>query len=114
MKLMDVVDEAKRVAKESDTGRHAAIVVHDGPLRQSVLALTEGTELAPHNSPPAASIFVIEGEITIVGTETDTIREGELKALTHVRHGVVANLDSVFLLTTVTGIEGTDSHDERE
>lgn len=100
-------------AVTSENGRHAEIVVNDGPLRQTLIALRSGTDLAPHNSPPAASILVLKGVIDIVGAEPDSLAEGELKALTHVRHGVLALEDSIFLLTTVTGIPGQGSHDER-
>ncbi|MEZ7898782.1 MAG: cupin [Flaviflexus sp.] len=114
MDVLARVDEALEVARRSDHGRHAELLVSDGPLRQSLITLIEGVELPAHNSPPAASILVLRGEIEIIGTEPDLLTQGALKALTHVRHGVVAKRDSAFLLTTVTGIVGTDSHDERK
>lgn len=113
MKISDILHRIMNEAVTSENGRHAEIVVNDGPLRQTLIALRSGTDLAPHNSPPAASILVLKGVIDIVGAEPDSLAEGELKALTHVRHGVLALEDSIFLLTTVTGIPGQGSHDER-
>ncbi|MCA5893714.1 cupin [Isoptericola sp. NEAU-Y5] len=92
-------------ARSADNGRSAEIVVHDGPLRQSVLALTEGVELGEHNSPPAASILVLHGRVRVTALEGDEeVGAGQLRVLTHDRHAVLALDDSVFLLTTVTSI----------
>ena len=113
MKISDILHRNLEEALTSENGRPAELIVNDGPLRQTLIALRSGTELAPHNSPPAASILVLKGAINIVGAEPDSLSEGELKALTHVRHGVLALEDSLFLLTTVTGIPGQGSHDER-
>ena len=92
-------------ARESDNGRSAELLLHDGVLRQTVLALTAGTTLAEHNSPHAASLQVLEGAVTVTGTATaGPWRAGDLEVLTHERHSVTALEDSVFLLTTVTGV----------
>lgn len=42
----------------------ALCLVTDGPLRQTLIALTSGTVLQEHNSPPAASIQVLAGAVT--------------------------------------------------
>lgn len=97
-------------ALSAENGRKAKLLAKDGPLRQSVIALRAGVTLAEHNSPPAASVFLLKGKVKISGQEETTISEGELEMLTHFRHSVEALEDSVFLLTTVTGLEGTDSH----
>lgn len=92
-------------AQESPNGRSAELIVHDGVLRQSVLALTAGTQLAEHNSPHAASLQVLVGAVRVTGFDTDEpLQAGELSVLTHQRHAVTALEDSVFLLTTVTGV----------
>lgn len=111
-----VEDKARQLldqARENEHGRMAKLLLSDGPLRQSVIALRAGTELAEHNSPPAASLFLFAGHIKVTGQEESEVTEGELVPLTHYRHAVKALEDSVFLLTTVTSIEGTGSHDER-
>lgn len=98
-------------ARESPHGRSAERLVHDGVLRQSILALREGTELAEHNSPHAASIQVLVGRVRVTGEGDPVIAAGELQVLTHQRHAVLALEDSVFLLTTVTGLPGAPLQD---
>lgn len=102
---------ALAAAHEHPHGRYAEIVAHDGELRQTLLALVAGTVLGEHNSPHAATLYLLRGRVEVtVGDHTRTeIGEGELWVLTHERHGVIAHEDSVFLLTTVTGV-GDGSH----
>lgn len=95
-----------QAARSNDNGRSAELILQDGPLRQSVLALREGTELAEHNSPHAASLQVLVGRVRVTGIEAPVLDAGELHTLTHQRHAVEALEDSVFLLTTVTGLPG--------
>ncbi|MHA7240237.1 cupin domain-containing protein [Arthrobacter sp. TMS1-12-1] len=101
--------KALRGATTSDKGRSAEILVHDGPLRQTVIGLRRSQVLAEHNSPPAASMYVLRGRVRVTGQDPSEVAAGEIVALTHVRHGVEALEDSVFLLTTVTSQAG-DSH----
>ncbi|PZP16096.1 MAG: hypothetical protein DI611_07205 [Brachybacterium faecium] len=108
--LSDTISLAIDKALKAPNGRHAEILVHDGPLRQTVIALKKGVQLAEHNSPPAASIQVIRGVLQVTGQETVVIQEGCVEALTHDRHSVEALENSVFLLTTVTSIPGKNSH----
>ncbi|GAA1281261.1 MULTISPECIES: hypothetical protein [Brachybacterium] len=108
--LTDALTTAIDIAREAENGRHAEILVLDGPLRQTVIALTKGVTLAEHNSPPAASIQMIQGKVKITGEESTVIQTGFLEALTHHRHAVEALEDSVFLLTTVTSVPGSESH----
>lgn len=110
--LGQMAEHALGLATAAANGRHAEVLVHDGPLRQSVIALRKGTELAEHNAPPAASLQMLSGSVRITGTEPAEIAEGALQVLTHERHGVRALADSVFLLTTVTGVPGSSSHGE--
>lgn len=105
-------EQALEAALAADHGRHAEILVHDGPLRQTVLALRAGVSLGEHNSPPAASMQVIRGRVRITGEDPAELAAGQIEALTHQRHGVEALEDSVFLLTTVTSVPGTESHGE--
>ncbi|MFE5309222.1 cupin [Isoptericola sp. NPDC056573] len=92
-------------ARAAENGRSAEVVVHDGPLRQTILALVEGIELGEHNSPPAASVLVLHGRVRVTALDgDDEVRAGQLRVLTHERHAVSALEDSVFLLTTVTSI----------
>ena len=111
--LSDTISLAIDKALTAPNGRHAEILVNDGPLRQTLVALRAGAELAEHNSPPAASMQVLRGRVHVTAQEHDELSEGEIAALTHHRHGVLAQEDSVFLLSTVTGVPGMDSHSDR-
>lgn len=98
--------KALEEAMANDKGRFAEILVHDGPLRQTVMGLKAGAVLAEHNSPPAASMYLVRGRVRVTGQDQSEVTAGEITALTHVRHGVEALEDSVFLLTTVTSQAG--------
>lgn len=100
----DLVERHLAAARADAHGRSAEVVVHDGPLRQTVLALSAGTELGEHNSPPAASVLVLHGSIRVTALDGEVVLAGQLRVLTHQRHSVVALEDSAFLLTTVTSI----------
>lgn len=95
-------------AHASPHGRSAELLVHDGVLRQTVIALTAGTELSEHNSPHAATLQVLVGRVHVTGGQGPEIVAGELAVLTHQRHAVTAVEDSAFLLTTVTGLDPED------
>lgn len=106
--MTDLVAAARShldAARASAHGRDAQLVVHDGVLRQTVLALTAGTELAEHNSPHAASLQVLTGRVRVTGVDESEVAAGHLVLLTHERHAVLAVEDAVFLLTTVTSLE---------
>lgn len=94
-------------ALADEHGRSAELILRDGPMRQSIIALRAGVELAEHNSPDAASLQVLIGKVRVTGQELTEVTAGRLDVLTHLRHGVLALEDSVFLLTTVTGIGST-------
>ena len=110
--LHRIADDLLETARGEENGRAARLLVHDGPLRQTLVALQAGAELAEHNSPPAASMQVLRGRVHVTAQDHDELREGEIAALTHHRHGVQAQEDSVFLLSTVTGVPGMDSHSD--
>lgn len=100
------ITKALDEATAGDKGRSAEILVRDGPLRQTVIGLRAGQVLAEHNSPPAASMYLLRGRVRVTGQDQSEVVAGEIVALTHVRHGVEALEDSVFLLTTVTSQAG--------
>ncbi len=108
--MADLADLARRhldIALADEHGRSAELILRDGPMRQTIIALRDGVELSEHNSPAAASIQVLQGRVQVTGQSTAVIDEGRIEVLTHDRHSVLALDDSVFLLTTVTGIEPT-------
>ena len=105
--MIDLTDQATvqlEAARTATNGRSAKIVVHDGVLRQSLIALVAGTELGEHSSPPAASLHVLQGRVQVTGFDEPVLAAGEISVLTHERHAVLALEDSVFLLTTVTSV----------
>ena len=109
--IKELADSHLATALAEERGRSAELVAHDGPLRQTVIALRNGTRMAEHNSPPAASLQVLQGRVRVDLDEESQgeFGEGELWILTHERHSVLALEDSVFLLTTVTSQQGQDS-----
>lgn len=103
-RLDDLTTTNLEKARASGAGRSAELVVHDGVLRQTVMALCAGTELAEHVSPPAATLQLLHGRIRVLkrGQLAEELTAGELLSLTDSRHSVEALEDSVFLLTTVS------------
>lgn len=109
--LDHLADELLAAARTDPHGRSAQLVVHDGELRQTVIALVADARLGEHASPPAASLLALSGHVRVEvgGDVQQEVRAGELWALTHERHSVLALEDSVLLLTTVTNVS-TGSH----
>lgn len=91
-----------RRAAEASSGRAAETVYggHEKRLRQTVIAMTAGTELAEHENPGDCTIVVITGRLTLTagGTSWDG-RQGDLLVVPDERHSVQAVTDAAFLLT---------------
>lgn len=104
-KIQELTDDFLKKALVSERGREVKLLAKDGPLRQTVIALRAGETLAEHNAPPAASVFVLHGYLKIISDTEEIIKAGEIKILTDQRHSAEALKDTVFLLTTVTGIK---------
>ncbi|MDY0811962.1 cupin [Kitasatospora purpeofusca] len=101
--LEQLVAEHAARAAESPHGRSAHLVLHDGVLRQTVIALTAGTSLDEHNAPAAASLQVLRGRVSVtVAGRREELAAGQLQAVPQERHGLLAHVDSVVLLTAVT------------
>jgi hypothetical protein len=98
------IDHHLALARAAENGRSAEMLLRDGVLRQTIIALVAGVELAEHNSPDAASLQVLVGRVQVTGFDAPVLAAGDLAVLTHDRHAVSAMEDSVFLLTTVTGV----------
>lgn len=109
--LTEIAHEQLETALADPHGRSAHLVAHDGELRQTVIALRAGSGLGEHNSPPAATLQVLQGRVRVTAGEAvqGEFAAGELWVLTHERHAVHGVEDSVFLLTTVTSV-GTTAH----
>ncbi|RKN45720.1 cupin [Streptomyces hoynatensis] len=102
--LTRLAEEYLALARQAEHGRSAHLFLHDGPLRQSVIALTAGSELEEHNAPPAASLQVLRGLVRVEAREgwEAELEAGQLAGIPQSRHSVRALQDSVLLLTSVT------------
>ncbi|GGU57694.1 hypothetical protein GCM10010211_23190 [Streptomyces albospinus] len=99
--IRDQLDDARASAH----GRSAHLFLHDGPLRQTVIALLAGTSLDEHNAPPAASLHVLRGRVRLTWAGGGQVLiAGQVTAIPHTRHGLAALDDSVVLLTAVTAV----------
>ncbi|GAA2744922.1 MULTISPECIES: cupin [Kitasatospora] len=98
-----LADEHAAKAADSPHGRSAHLLLHDGVLRQTVIALTAGSSLDEHNAPVAASLLVLRGRVSLtVAGKRQEVAAGELHTIPQDRHGLLAHVDSVVLLTAVT------------
>ena len=98
--LTSLADQLLQEATERPNGLKTRPVIR-GPLQQAVLfALRAGALLPEHESPPAASIQVLRGEVVLVaGGEQWPLRAGDLLPIPQERHHLVGTTDSVCLLT---------------
>lgn len=89
-------------ARSAGAGRAAESVYSgsDNVLRQTMLALTAGTELAEHESPGEATLQVLTGSAELhAGDDVATVEAGQLVAIPPTRHRLLAVGDAVVLLT---------------
>lgn len=96
----ELLDDAGR----SEAARAASTVVggHENVLRQTVVALKAGSQLAEHENPGEATVYVISGRIELTaGEDSWHARTGDLVEIPPERHGVLALEDSAVLLTAV-------------
>ncbi|MFJ5230623.1 cupin [Kitasatospora sp. NPDC088391] len=98
-----LAEEHAALAAAGPHGRSAHLVLHDGVLRQTVIALRAGAALDEHNAPVAASLQVLRGRVslTVAGRRLE-VAAGELCPVPQERHGLIAHTDAVVLLTAVT------------
>ncbi len=83
-----------------DGGRAAKTVLHEPGLRATLIALRAGHELAEHTAPPAASLFVVSGDVRLTSsTNVIALTAGQLIAIPRERHSLVADTDAAVLLT---------------
>ncbi|MFC7303847.1 cupin [Streptomyces monticola] len=104
--LRALADEHLTKARNAAHERSAHLVLRSGPLRQSVIALLRGAALGEHESPVAASLQVLRGQVRVTaesGTEL-TLSQGHLGPVPAERHDLVAITDAVVVLTTVTNV----------
>lgn len=83
----------------------AAETVHGGSecaLRQTVVALKEGVELAEHDNPGEATVQVLSGRLVLRAPSNSwELRQGDLLIVPKARHSVLALTDAAMVLTVV-------------
>lgn len=100
--LPALVDEHLTIARTASSGRSAFTVFggHDHRLRQTLIALAAGHELADHESPGEATLHVLKGVVSLTTPpESLQLSAGDLVAIPSERHGLSALEDCAVLLT---------------
>ncbi len=105
LSLAVVAGEQIAAARNATSGR-SAFTIHGGHervLRQTVVALTAGRELAEHESPGEATLQVLLGRVRLTASpQSWDGRAGDYLVIPPRRHALAALEDSVVLLTAVT------------
>ncbi len=108
--LTGLAAEKLAEAGQSHSGR-AAHTIHGGhthELRQTVVALLAGHELAEHESPGEATLQVLRGHVRLnAGGESWDGETGDYVAIPAQRHALQAVEDSVVLLTVLKSLPTT-------
>ena len=89
-------------ASEARSGRAADTVFggHEKRMRQTVVSLRAGAELAEHQSPGEATLLVISGRLRLrAGDTTWRGRKWDYLVIPDAPHSVEAETDTTFLLT---------------
>ena len=103
LSLDAIAREQLERAKDASSGRSSSTVFggHEQVLRQTVVALREGSSLTEHNSPGEATIIVLSGRVRLsAGSTSWEGRKGDLLIIPPERHSLEALKDTVIVLTT--------------
>jgi quercetin dioxygenase-like cupin family protein len=96
--------EAARAAK-SGRSAHTVYGGHEHALRQTIIALTAGSELDEHESPGEATLQVLQGRVRLTAAQTHWEGSaGDHIVIPPSRHGLDAIEDSAVLLTVVKSV----------
>ena len=104
LSLSELADEQLAAARAAHSGRAAHTIHggHDHMLRQTVIALAAGRELAEHQSPGQATLQVLRGRVRLSTADDDwSGGAGDFLIIPPQRHGLHAEEDSVVLLTVL-------------
>src|SRR5690242_10373021 len=94
-------------ARASSSGRSAHTVYggHEHALRQTLIALTAGTDLHEHDSPGEATLQVLQGRVRVTNSSAGWDgASGDQIVIPLTRHALHALEDSVVLLTVVKAV----------
>lgn len=98
--LGQLAAELLEQARDHPSRRAARTVVSGQTQRATVIALAKGTELGEHDSPPAAILQVIGGQVRLHSGEREWLMAtGDMASVPPTRHGLDALTDAVVLLT---------------
>jgi quercetin dioxygenase-like cupin family protein len=98
--LTELADSLIADLPQHPSGRTARTVLSGTVMRAVVIALREGAMMAEHDSPSAATLYLITGQVTVRTSDRDwPVLAGQLIPLPPQRHAVQAHADSAFLLT---------------
>lgn len=89
-------------ARASSSGRssHTVYGGHEHSLRQTLIALTAGSELDEHESPGEATLQVLQGRVRVNNAQASWEGSaGDHIVIPPSRHGLAALEDSAVLLT---------------
>ncbi len=98
--LAELADALIADLRHHPAGRTAKTILTGTVMRAVVIALKEGAEMSEHDSPAAATLYVIKGRVTLRAGERDwPVYPGQLIPIPPQRHAVEAHADSAILLT---------------
>lgn len=103
--LATIGRELLEQAHELDAGRAAKTLTPGagGALKQTVLALTEGTQLEEHKTPGPATIQVLSGEVRLgASSGAVELEAGQWAPIPDELHDLVATSDATVLLTVAS------------
>lgn len=104
--LTRLAEEELAAARQASSGR-AAVTVFGGrehDMRQTLIALREGSVLGEHEAPTEASLQVLVGRVRLTaGDDSWEGREGDYLVIPAQRHDLRALSDAAVLLTVSTG-----------
>lgn len=98
----------EQLEQHARTGR---TLVKDGPLRVTLVGLSPGGAMVPHQADGPITIHVLEGSVNFEAEERKwTLEAGSLLALrSRVMHSVSSERGGIFLLTVLAVDEGASA-----
>jgi quercetin dioxygenase-like cupin family protein len=108
--LTGLASEMLAEARRAHSGRaaHTLYGGHMHELRQTVMALLAGRELAEHDSPGESTLQVLQGHVRLTaGADAWDGKTGDYVAIPRQRHALAALEDSVVIITVVKKLPST-------